>query len=54
VIVRLLPLVRSSLAGQGWQPERAKMATIASLPYCEHGDHDEDVFPRGQVTRCAS
>jgi len=27
------------------------MATIASLPYCEHGDHDEDVFPCGQVTR---
>ena len=52
--MRFLPLVHSSLAGQGSQSERAKMATIASLPCCEHGDHDEDVFPCGQVTGCAS
>jgi hypothetical protein len=53
-MVRFLPLVHSSLAGQGPQSRGEKMATIASLPYCAHGDHDEDVFPCGQVTRCAS
>jgi hypothetical protein len=31
-----------------------KVATIALLPRCVHGDQDTEGFPRGQVTACAS